>query len=210
MSAWATAMAEGSPRGGIPKPGGLKRTHGFELDVDFALMEAMDAWEAAFPGRAPYLTPRGEGEGKEAPDFRDRAPLPGAEDPLPPQPHQRSSGLTGGAQRKVAGLLKALGLDRASGSGSGSGQSPGYHPEQSVQGMEAIFDMSLVRPVMKVITERAGPMLSKGGTSAPDKPGERVGEEQIEVDPQKLDHVIEAVYERIWDFMDLEKQRRGW
>ncbi len=201
LSAWAQAVGEGAPRNGLPVAGGNVASHGFHLDVDLALMQAVDAWESAYPGRVPYITPRGEGEGKEEPDLRAQSALPPGAAPLPPQ---RRVGRSPGLGQQVANLLRDLGLDGA------AAQEPGYRPGDGVQGGEPVFDMSLVRPIMTVVTQRSQPLLSEGPVAAPDKPGDTVAEEQIEIDPQKLDHVIDMVYGTIWDLMELEQQRRGW
>ncbi len=209
VSETAALVAEGSPPNAIPVPGGQERTHGFHLDVDFALMEVMDAWEAAYPGRAPYITPRGEGEGKDEPDFQDQMVLEPVPPPLPPapkalEPKELLSLPEAEAKRKLAGLMKDLGL-----SDGKLPEPPGYRPDRGVQGEEPYLDMALVRPIMTVVTQRAQPLLSSEGSPPPSQPIKPVAEEVLEVDPNKLEYVVERLYERIWEMMDLEKQRRG-
>ena len=201
VAQWATSMAEAGAPGGIPRPGGLAGTHGFQLDVDLALMEAMDAWEAAFPGRIPFITPRGPGEGKEEPDFRGVDALPPTEAPLPP--HRRDRAERDRKRDKVADLMKALQLED-------DGAAAGYQVGRDIQGEPAPFDMSLIRPIMTVVAQRAQPMYSKSAPAAADGAGEQMHEQQIEIDPQKLEHVVDKLFEEIEHRMELEKQRRGW
>lgn len=206
----AMDAGEHAPLGALPVPGGEERAHGFHLDVDFALMQAMDAWEAAFPGRTPYITPRGSGEGKEEPDFRDQQPLPRAVPPLPPRLKKLAEGKDSAA-RQVQGLLGALKLGRQGGTGEplppGMGMGTGAPPHD----LDQAFSMTLVRPIMQTVVERSQVLMSAAGEAPPSKSEKsELGDKGAQLDPTKLEALVEQVYERIWELMDIEKQRRAW
>ncbi|MDY0059785.1 MAG: hypothetical protein RBU45_08255 [Myxococcota bacterium] len=199
-SSWGLAAADGLPKNAIPEPGGSEASHGFKLDVDFALMEAMDAWEAAFPGRSPYITPRGPGEGKEEPDLRAQSPLPPMPPPLPRQPRPRPRP-SASPSKDAAGLLRALRLEASTSAGGGSGV-PG--------GSTRDLEMTLIRPIMFKVMEQASPLFSRGkqASSAHKKPVS-LGDKGSEYDPDRIAELVDKLYERIWELMDIEKQRRG-
>ncbi len=214
---WAARAAAQAPRGAIPVAGA-----GTPADVvagfDYQLLNAMDQWEAAFPGRAPYSAPTGEGGGNENPDFKDAAPE------IPRWDVQAAASaaasITGGpVDVKAAQVLQEMGLlgtggvgafNRSTAAGGGGGGWGGLTEGVLGQGDEQAISMALIAPVLQVVQEVSAPLLKELPDGAPGA-GISAAEKGIEeADSEKLEYVAQQIMDRLRMMIDTEKDRRGY
>lgn len=220
---WAAQLAAQAPRGAVPVAGA-----GAPADVvagfDYQLLNAMDQWEAAFPGRAPYSTPVGAGAGNEKPDFKDTAPEIPRWD-LQAMASAASggggSGTAGGGpvDVKAAQILQEMGLlgsggvaDFRRGMAAAGGEDGGWGFAEGLleQGAEPALNMALIAPVIQVVQEFSRPLLKELPDGAPGA-GISAAEKGIEeADSEKLEYVAQQILERLRMMIETEKDRRGY
>ncbi len=215
---WAVQAAAQAPRGAVPVAGA-----GSPADVvagfDYQLLNAMDQWESAFPGRAPYSTPVGAGGGNENPDFKDTAPEIPRWD-LQAAASTAASMAGGPVDIKAAQILQEMGLlgsggvadfSRAMQAGAG-GEGGGWGFEEGLleQGAEQALSMALIAPVIQVVQEVSRPLLKELPDGSPGA-GISAAEKGIEeADSEKLEYVAQQIFQRLRMMIDTEKDRRGY
>jgi len=217
---WALRAAAQAPRGAVPAAGagGAADT---VAGVDYQLLNAMDQWESAFPGRSPYVTPREGGEGNPSPDFKDAAPeLPRWDVHAAAAAGSASSG--GPVDVKAAQILHEMGLlgsggvasvgPRGLGGGPGEDGSGGWGFREGLleQGSERAVSMALIAPVLQVIRQDSAPLLKEQVEGAPGS-GISTAEKGIEeADSEKIDYAADQILERLRMMIQTEKDRRGY
>lgn len=216
---WAARAAAQAPRGAIPAAGA-----GSPADVvagfDYQLLNAMDQWESAFPGRAPYSTPVDAGAGNENPDFKNAAP----EIPRWDLQAAAASGSGGGAggpvDVKAAQILQEMGLLGSGGvadfqrgmaaASQGDGGGWGFQEGMLEQGAEQAMSMALITPVIQVVQEVSRPLLKELPEGSPGA-GISAAEKGIEeADSEKLEYVAQQILQRVQMMIETEKDRRGY
>ena len=187
----AIALGDRAPPGGVPKAGGTGSA-GPVAELDVQLMAAMDQWEAAFPGRTPYVTPTEGGEGNEEPDFKHAAPT-GRRTAAAPRPSDEAI---------MGDLMRELGLNTPRG-GAARDRPP-------LQGGDDDWAMALVRPIMQVVEEVSEPLHRE---TVEDGPGSGIAatEKGIEdADTEKVQYVANQILIRLRLLVDAEQDRRGY
>ncbi len=213
---WALRAAAQAPRGAIPAAGAGGAAD-VVAGVDYQLLNAMDQWESAFPGRAPYVTPRERGEGNESPDFKDVAPeLPRWDVQAAAAAGSASTG--GPVDVKAAQILQEMGL---LGSGGVASVGPrgavedgpgawGFREGVLEQGSERALSMALVAPVLQVVRQDSAPLLKEQADGDPGS-GISTAEKGVEeADSEKIDYAADQIFQRLRMMIQTEKDRRGY
>ena len=216
---WALRAAAQAPRGAVPAAGAGGAAD-VVAGVDYQLLNAMDQWESAFPGRAPYVTPRERGEGNESPDFKDAAPeLPRWDVQAAAAAGAASSG--GPVDVKAAQILQEMGLLGSGGvaslsprGGGGAGEDGpgawGFQEGVLEQGSERALSMALVAPVLQVIRQDSAPLLKEQVEGDPGS-GVSAAEKGIEeADSEKIEYAADQILQRLRMMIQTEKDRRGY